>query len=74
MQERASAGEGAMPALLWWKATLRGAGSVIYLEIGFGNSAAATARVTAAQPAASHATSPTHGPPEELQVGLLTEL
>lgn len=43
MQERASAGEGSMPALLWWRATLRGAGSVIYLEIGFSNSAAATA-------------------------------
>lgn len=26
----AHVGEGAMPALLWWKATLRGAGSVIY--------------------------------------------
>lgn len=71
-----------MPALLWRKATVRGAGSVIYLQIGFGSSAAATARVTAAQPAASPAaspatspeTSPTHGPPEELQVGLLTEL
>lgn len=60
-----------MPALLWWKATLRGAGSAIYLEIGFGNS-------DAAQPAASPVTGPvtgsTHGPPEELQVGLLTEL
>lgn len=57
----AHAGEGAMPALLWWKATMRGAGSVIYLEIGFGSSAAVTARVTAAQPAASPATSPTLG-------------
>lgn len=64
MQERASAGESSMSALLWWRATLRGAGSVIDLELGFGSSAAATARVT----------SPTHGPPEELQVGLLTEL
>lgn len=42
-----------MPALLWWKATLRGAGSAIYLEIGFGNS-------DAAQPAASPVTDRPH--------------
>lgn len=47
-----------MPALLWWKATLRGAGSAIYLEIGFGNSDAAQ---PAASPAAGPVTSPTHG-------------
>lgn len=56
-----SAGEGAVPALLWWKATPRTLGTVIYLEIGLGNSAAATARVTLL-----------HSPRQALKMGLLS--
>lgn len=55
-----SAGEGTVPALLWWKATLRVPGTAIYLETGLGNSAAATARVTVLHGLRR----PTNGPPE----------